>query len=245
MIRAIIVDDEQGPREFLKGAINEYCPHVEIVGIAKDTFEAEKMIEEISPDLLFLDVEMPRRSGIEMLQELSQVDFEVIFTTAFDKYAIQAIKLSALDYLIKPISINDLKEAVEKIMLEKKQSDRLKNLISNTLEDKKKIAIPGFDGISFVPIEDILYCKADGSYTVFKLIDGEEVLASKSLKNYEEILENNTFYRCHKSYLVNLYKINKIDKDGYLFLADKSSIPISRRKKEEIIALISSSNKGF
>lgn len=239
MIKAIIVDDEIAAREVISNLIHDFCPNVQVVAEISDSYEAEKAIMRLQPDLVFLDVEMPKRSGIQFLQSLKKINFDVIFITAFDQYALQALKLSAVDYLLKPVDIKELIQAVHKVQSGKSNLNRVHNLIENSSSNKKKIVLPQADIIDFVEIDNILYCIAEGSYTRFVLNNKREILTSKSLKNYEEILIPEGFYRCHKSYLVNLAAVTRYQRDGALIMSDNASITVSRNKREEILTLIS------
>jgi len=238
MIKALIVDDELAPREVLKDLIANFCPGVSLVGVAKDSFEADELIQKYQPDLVFLDVEMPKRTGIQFLESLRNVDFDVIFTTAFDKYAVQAIKLSALDYLVKPIDIKELIQAVHRVKENQKDTSRIHNLLQNAQQEIKKMALGHKGGVEFIPIDNILYCQADGSYTHFVIEGMSTIVVGKTLKNYEDVLLGEGFYRCHKSYIVNLKSIVRLDKEGYLNLTDGAKIQVTKSKKEELIRLI-------
>lgn len=239
MIKAIIVDDEIAAREVISTLIADFCPNVQVVAIVSDTFEAEKEIERQQPDLVFLDVEMPKRSGIQFLQSLKKINFEVIFITAFDQYALQALKLSAVDYLLKPVEIKELIHAIHKVQSGKSGLNRVQNLIENSSSKRKKIVLPQADAIDFVEIDTILYCIAEGSYTRFVLNTKKEILVSRSIKNYEDVLIPEGFYRCHKSYIVNLTAVSRYQRSGTLVISNGTSLPVSRTKREEILTLIS------
>ncbi len=239
MIKALIIDDEEAPREILDDLLRNFCPAVQVAGMAKDTFEAEEMIKELQPNLLFLDVEMPRRNGIEFLKEQTDINYHVIFITAYNRYAIEAIKLSALDYLVKPIDIKELVAAVHRVSEEELKKDRINNLLGNAESDTKKIALCHSDGIDFVPTDEILYAEADGSYSTVHLKSGGKIMISKTLKTLEDPLISNGFFRSHKSFLVNLSEIVRYDKEGYLNISNGAKLQVSRGKKDEIIRLIS------
>lgn len=238
MVRALIIDDETGAREVLNDLIGNFCPAIKVVGMASDTFEAEEMLKKLAIDLVFLDIEMPRRSGIQFLQSLENISFDVIFTTAFDQYALQAIKLSALDYLMKPIEIKDLIHAVHKFQLGIENQRKLQNLLENTSSKNKKIVLPQMDAIDFVLIDHILFCSAEGSYTRFVLKEGKDIVVSKSIKNYEDVLIPEGFFRCHKSFLVNTSSITRYERNGTLTISNGSKIQVSRSKREEILLII-------
>ena len=221
MYKAIIVDDEEMARTLLEGMLQLYCPEVEVVALCKDLPSGVKAIHKQKPDLVFLDIEMPGHSGLELLDffDENEIDFSVIFVTAYNRYAIQAFKLSAIDYLLKPIETEDLKNAVDLFI---KQKERVNYaILKNNLQAhvSKKIGINGVSSIVFVDVDDILFFQADGSYSMVFLKDGKTIIASKSLKHFENILvENLHFFRCHKSYIVNLNYITEYVKSdgGYL-----------------------------
>lgn len=239
MIKSLIVDDEKAPREVLAELIKNFCPDVEVVGMASDTFEAAGLIATLQPDLVFLDIEMPGRTGIQFLQEQKEISYKVIFTTAFDKYAIQALRLSALDYLLKPIEIKDLVKAIHKISSDTENDNgKLKNLITNTGNTSQKIALPHSEGVEFITIDSILYCMSEGSYTHIVTENKNSLLISRNLKTMEEVLSDFRFCRCHKSYLVNLNKIKRIDKDGNLCLNNDTIVPLTTKSRVEMLRLI-------
>ena len=235
-IKAIIIEDETGPREVLQDLLENFCPNVHVVGVAANTFDAETLIKQHQPDLLFLDIEMPNRSGIEFLKEQENINYSVIFTTAFDKYAIQAIKLSALDYLLKPIDIKELIKAVHRITIEKEQEHikKINNLIHNQ-NSGQKIALNHSSRIDFIDLDHIIYCKADGSYTNFVLKNKQTIVVSKPLKEFESTLPNDIFFRSHKSYLVNIHAVVHYDKENYLHMSNGEHIMVARSKKEELV----------
>jgi two-component system LytT family response regulator len=221
MYKAIIIDDEEMARTLLEGMLQMYCPEVEVVALCKDLPSGVKAIHKHKPDIVFLDIEMPGHSGLELLDffDENEIDFSVIFVTAYNRYAIQAFKLSAVDYLLKPIETEDLKNAV---YLFTKKKERINYaILKNNLQTQapKKIGINGVSSIVFVDVDDILFFQADGSYSMVFLKDGKTIIASKSLKHFENILVDNPyFFRCHKSYIVNLNYITEYVKSdgGYL-----------------------------
>lgn len=238
MIKALIVDDEQPAREVLNQLIQDFCPNIKIIGEAKDTFEAEELILELKPELLFLDVEMPGRNGLQFLKDLPSRDFRVIFTTAYSNYAIEAIRFSALDYLVKPISIPELIQAVHRCLAETDQG-RIENLVQNEQQLAKKIALPHAEGVDFVELKEIVYAEADGSYCRLNKVNGQQLLLSRNLKYLEQQLADERFLRCHKSFLVNLEYVVRLDKDGNLGLQNEVTIPLTARTRSEIMKLIS------
>ncbi|HEY3371857.1 MAG TPA: LytTR family DNA-binding domain-containing protein [Prolixibacteraceae bacterium] len=241
-IKCILVDDEPKSRNNLRDLIKEYCQQVEIIGEATSATEALKLIKQQSPDLIFLDIEMPGGSGFDLLKATNNQNFEVIFVTAFDQYGIQAVKFCAIDYILKPIDIFELSKAVEKAQLQitrKKENQRLTELVANIdrSEDEKRIALPLADKIEFIAINQIIRLEADGNYSRIFLEGKKEYLVCKTLKDYQEILEHHNFLRTHQSHLINCRKISAYIKTdgGYIAMADGSSIPISRQKREEVL----------
>ncbi|MNJ87319.1 Transcriptional regulatory protein YehT [compost metagenome] len=243
VLKAILIDDELKSRSNLRQLLLEYCPNVAIVAEAGSALEAFKLIRELNPDLLFLDIEMGEVSGFDLLKLLTgQQNFEVIFVTAFDKYGIQAVKACAIDYLLKPINILELSNAVEKATIQinpKKENERLKELVANIDrgDDEQKIAIPLSDKIEFLAINKIIRLEAEGNYTHIYLDNKKQFLVCKTLKEYQELLENHNFIRTHQSHLINFRKISAYVKTdgGYIAMEDGSQVPISRQKRDEVL----------
>jgi two-component system LytT family response regulator len=246
IIKSILVDDEPKSRNNLRILLQEYCPNVEVAGEAASAAEALKLVRQLQPDLLFLDIEMGTASGFDLLRSLNGAqNFEVIFVTAFDKYGIQAIKACAIDYLLKPINILELTSAVDKALLHigpKKENLRLKELVSNfdRGDDEQRIAVPLSDKVEFVNVRKIVRLQAEGNYTHIYLEDGKRFLVSKTLKEYDELLDRFNFLRTHQSHLINFKKIASYVKSegGFIVMDDNSQIPVSRMKKDEIMKRI-------
>lgn len=246
VLKAILIDDELKSRSNLRQLLLQYCPNVEIIAEAGSAIEALKLIRELNPDLLFLDIEMGEFSGFGLLKLLNgQQNFEVIFVTAFDKYGIQAVKACAIDYLLKPINILELSNAVEKAVIQinpRKENERLKELVANIDrgDDEKRIAIPLSDKIEFLAINRIIRLEAEGNYTHIYLDNKKHYLVCKTLKEYKELLENHNFIRTHQSHLINFRKISAYVKTdgGYIAMEDGSQIPISRQKRDEVLLKI-------
>jgi two-component system LytT family response regulator len=243
MYKAIIIDDEEMARTLLKGMVQEYCPTIEIVDLCKDLPNGVKSIRKYRPDIVFLDIEMPGHSGLELLDFFNEdeIDFSIIFVTAYNQYAIQAFKLSAVDYLLKPVEINDLKNAIK--LIEKQTNTQKLNVLRENLggSSVKKIALATSNSILFVEIDTILFFQADGSYTKVVLLDGKTLLMSKGLKHFENILtENQQFFRCHKSYLVNLKHVTEHIKSdgGQLKINDKFEVSLSADKVNDAYKLM-------
>jgi len=237
MYRAIIIDDEEMARTLLSGMLGEYCPNIEVVSLCKDLPNGVKAIRAYKPDLVFLDVEMPGHSGLELLDffDEKEINFAIVFVTAYNKYAIQAFKLSAVDYLLKPIEETDLKKAMDLFEMNKNRNKENYSVLRDNLKSKttKRIALTTLNTVSFVETSAILFFQGDGAYTKVILKDGKSITLSKGLKNFENILADNLdFFRCHKSYIVNLSYIIKYSKSdgGYLIIDNQHKIGISQDK---------------
>jgi len=242
MITAIIVDDEPYSCESLATLLERYCPEVKVLDICYSGADALRAIKEQTPDLLFLDIEMPGMNGFEMLQQLPAINFFVIFITSYDQYAIKAIKFSALDYLLKPVDKDDLQIAVKKAMHKSKetlpqQMEILLQKLNHPTIPLNKIAIPTMEGLQMLFVENIISCSSESNYTSLHLKNGQKIIASKTLKEIEEMLEDYSFLRVHHSYLINLNEIDKYIKGdgGYLMMSDGSSVDVSRSHKEMLI----------
>lgn len=242
MYSAIIIDDEEMARTLLQGMIAEYCGNIQINELCKDLPTGVKAIRKHKPDIVFLDIEMPGHSGLELLDffDESEVDFSIIFVTAYNNHAIQAFKLSAVDYLLKPIEVDDLKNAIK--LFEKNRTRNAENI--SVLKDNlsktssKKIALNALNSFSFEETSDILFFKAEGSYTKVYLKDNREIIVSKGLKNFENLFSNNEdFFRCHKSYLVNLKYITGYVKSdgGYLIVNKTHHVSVSSDKVDDLL----------
>ncbi len=240
-IRAILIDDEKSNLENLASLLNTYCSDVTIMEACSSAIEGRQSILKLSPDLVFLDIEMPAGDGFSLLDSLSNISFEIIFVTAHDHYALKAIKCCALDYVLKPIDILELTQAVDKAkaaIRAKKNDPRIHNLIHNrTRPNQNRIALPFHDKIEFVEISKIIRCQAEGNYTKIYIEDENPVIVSQTLKEYDELLSENHFIRSHQSHLVNKDSIKSYIKQdgGYLKLKDGTSIPISRQRKDMIL----------
>jgi two-component system, LytTR family, response regulator len=248
MLKAVIVEDEKRSRETLTGMLKLFCKNVEVVAEADDVRSGIHAIETHSPDIVFLDIQMPDGNGFILLESLREINFEVIFTTAFDQFAIKAIKFSALDYLLKPIFPEELKEAVKKadekirgIPSRAGIQTLIENMRSPAL-DSPKIVLSTFDKIHVVNVIDIIRCESDNYYTIFHFTEEKELIVSKTLKEIEELLSDYHFIRPHKSHLVNLLHVRNFFKPdgGSITMIDGTHVPVSRRKREYIIELLSS-----
>lgn len=244
MINAFIIDDETRSREIIKELLDKYCPEIETIGEASSGEEAYPLISSLNPKLVFLDIEMPYEDGFDFLKRFDKIPFEVVFVTAYNQYAIQAIRICALDYLLKPLSITDLKNTVERAkerILNQHAHSRYELLLQNLKRNKNaehhKIAIPARDGLEFIDIKDIIALEADGSYTNIRMTDNRKLLSTRNLKEYEEFLPEDLFFRAHHSFIINLHHIRNYHKGegGYVVMTDHSSIDISKRKKKEFL----------
>ena len=243
-IHAILIDDEQHSLDSLDIELRMHCPNVKVIKKCKGAQQGLEAIQSLSPELVFLDIEMPQMNGFELLDRLKHHEFEVIFTTAYDEYAIQAIKVSAIDYLLKPIDVDDLKKAVKRIedkregeSAQKKLDVLLTNFQSKGFE---KLAIPTLRGLDFVSVNEINYCKADGNYTIINMCDEEKHVISKTIKETEELLNHTSFFRTHQSYLVNLNQIKHYIKGsgGQLVMQNNHIVQVARARKEGLMKVI-------
>jgi two-component system LytT family response regulator len=243
-LKTIIVDDEQDAVDFIYSIIGEYCSSLEVVDKAYNVIQGVAAIKEYKPDLVFLDVEMPNGTGFDLLAQFPEKDFDVIFITAFNHYAIKAIKFSAVDYILKPININEFIDAVNKVI--KKRSERstpgnenLRILMENLRTAlPSRMAIPTSDGMEYLNPKDIIRIEADRSYSWFFITGDRKILVSKHLKEFQELLSDRYFFRSHNSHLINLKYVKKyIRKEGgYIEMADGAMIPVSRNRKDLFLA---------
>jgi two-component system LytT family response regulator len=242
-ISAVIIDDEQNNIDNLRELLRTYCPVVQVIACANNVTDGRKAIQENAPDIVFLDIQMPDASGFDLLKQLPHKNFEVIFVTAYDKYAIQAIRFSAIDYLLKPINVNELQHAVEKAIRTceaKAQNHKLENLIHllkwQQNKEEHRIALVTMKETRFVKPGEIVRCESSNTYCTFYLNDGAQLLVSRPIFQFEEILKEYGFIRCHQSHLVNKNFIKSwVKEDGdYLLLFNGMQVPISRHKKEMI-----------
>lgn len=240
MLKTIIVEDEKTSREILKNYLSKYCPTVEVVGEAENIDEALVLIRNNKLDLLFLDVEMPYGSGFDLLDKFDKIDFEVVFVTAYNQYAIDALNNHASYYLLKPISIDELIKAVDYVTQIKTKENELQNavLVPKMNATNDKITIPTQEGFEVLEMKDIMYCKADDNYTELFLENNQKKLVSKTLKYFEDILKESGFARIHKSYLVNVSYITayKKGKGGTVALSNGKELSVSASKKADFLS---------
>ena len=241
---ALLIDDEKHCRDVLTLLLKRYCPNVQILANCASGTEGQSAIESMHPDLIFLDIEMPGMSGFDMLEACRYNKFRVIFTTAFNEYAIKAIKHNALDYILKPIDKDELIRAVAKAEQElaSQAPPRVEQLL-NYLQTQRagdRIALPTMEGLQIIHSEEIYYCESDGGYTRFALKNGQIILISKTLKEVEEVLESKGFCRVHHSYLINLRYVQRYIRGdgGEVVMANNKTLPVSRNKKQEFLSLL-------
>jgi two-component system LytT family response regulator len=247
-IKALIIDDEFQSRNFLIKMLQEYFPDIIVACQAATVEEGLKGIRRYSPNIVFLDIQMKGETGFDLLSRLPEINFSLIFTTAFDKYAIKAFRFNAIDYLLKPIVTGELIEAVNKVKhsgissqsASKMQVEQLYEDMKNPKKIHDKIAIPTGDGFIVIPVNEIVYCHADSNYTKFYLIDKKCILSSYTLKQYDEILTAQSFFRAHRSYLINLahVKMYKRGEGGEIVMSNGHEIELSRTHKDEFLHLL-------
>ena len=246
MVNCVLVDDEQKNLENLKILLEDFCDNARVVALCQNVEEGIEAIRKHKPDIVFLDIQMQRETGFDLLARINPINFEVIFITAHSEYAIKAFKFSAIDYLLKPIDIEELRKAVEKV--EKKLNfnitGRLEQLVQNmkpALGQNHTIAVPTSDGLAFVKIENIIYCEASSNYTQLYTDDGKKYVVSRTLKEYEELLTDHHFFRIHNSYLINLNSIKKYvrGEGGYVIMQNDVSLDVSKRRKETFLSKFS------
>jgi len=245
MIRAIIIDDEPNSVETLQWKIENFCPQVSVMETFSDPVKGLEYLRGNEIDLLFLDIEMPNLSGFDVLEAIDGIQFDVIFTTAYDQYGIQAVKFSALDYLLKPVRNKELIEAVERYANKGGESNsnmQIASLLQNLKSEAEtgrpdKITLATKESLELVAPAEILYCESDSNYTMVYLSDGRKKLISRTLRDFEEMLTPFHFYRTHNSFLVNMNEVREYVKTdgGYIVLKNKQKIPVSKSKREKLM----------
>lgn len=239
-LRTVIVDDEPNAVDFINSVIGEYCPGLEVVGMAYNMTEGINRINELNPDLVFLDVEMPNGTGFDLLAHFPEKKFDVVFITAFNHYAIKAIKFSAVDYILKPLNINEFIEAVNKVIQKRSEAPLQMNENFRVLMENLKspvpsrLAIPTADGMEYLNPKEIIRIEADRSYSWFFLTGSRKMLVSKNLKEFQDLLGDRYFFRSHNSHLINLKYVKRFvrKEGGYIEMQDGEQIPISRNRKD-------------
>lgn len=247
MIRCILIDDEKNALEMMEWLIKTYCPSVEIAAMCSSAEQGIEAIHKLKPDVVFLDIEMPKMNGFDMLEQFDKLFFDVVFCTAYDQFAIKAFKYSALNYLLKPVDPADLKATVQRIeerktIPTKEQFDLLlQSMHQQVKTTPQRIALTTNDGLIFVPTADIIYCEAESNYTNVVLDGGKKILVSKVLKDIDEALSGADFYRVHSSFLININRIKKFVRGdgGYIVMDNDATVSISRSRKQEFMELFS------
>lgn len=246
-LKALIVDDEFNARNNLKILIEEFCPEVEIIGLAESAAEARKIIDKEKPDVVFLDIAMPTEDGFSLLKSYKDRTFSVVFTTAYNEYALKAFKENAIDYLEKPISIDDLQQAVQKVIkmhgsTEQMTPAELSEMVDEAMEDKNdRISVPTRDGYIIIRNTDIIHLEASDNYTMIYLTDGSRHLSSKNIKVYEENLNQEVFFRTHKSHIINVeHHLKEFSRSegNMAVLTNDINVPIARRKMSNFLSRI-------
>jgi two-component system LytT family response regulator len=243
MLKAIIVDDEKVSREILQDYLGKYCTDVSVLALAESAAQGIECIKKHKPDIVFLDVEMPKGNGFDLLEQLEDINFETVFVTAFDNYAIQALNYSAAYYILKPVSIDELVTAVEKIKTQREKNQPalytrilLENIHASGVQ-QQKIVLPLQDGFEVVSISDIVHCEAHDNFTDFYFVSKQKMMICRTLKFYEELLKGSGFLRVHKSHLINLNHVVKYTrgKGGQLTMSNNAVIDVSPNRKDELM----------
>jgi two-component system, LytTR family, response regulator len=243
-VSAVLIDDEEKALQVLKQKLATYCPQVEVLGIATSSATGLELIKKLKPQLVFLDVAMPEESGFGLLKRLPQLDFEIIFVTGYNNYALDAIRFSAIGYILKPVENEDLIAVVQKAVqrvTEKLDSERNRRLLENLLNPghvRNRIGIPTESGLEFVPTDEIVRCEGFQKYTKVHTLSEKEILSSYNIGEFRKLLENYGFFSAHKSHLINMLHIKRYDKEGTVSMIDGSNVPVSRRKKQEFLDLL-------
>lgn len=254
-LRAIIIDDEQGAQTILSVLLQDYCPNVEVVAIADSVSTGIEVIQKYEPELVFLDIEMPFGSGFDLLEQLQRWNFDVVFTTAYDQHALRAFKVSAIDYLLKPIEVEELQRAVQRVEqkreeqslrtlasvleLERKTKEKME-LLLHTLAERasaERMALPTSTGMEFVEIDEVVRCEGMINYTNIHFLERDPLLVTRTLKEFEQMLEGSSFFRVHNSHLINFrYVVRYIRSNGgQIVMADGKTIDVSRRRRDEFL----------
>lgn len=243
-LKVVIVDDEERAGDALRLMLEKLVPAVSEIAVCTDARQAAALINQVKPHIVFLDIKMPYLSGFDVLQQIPNQSFKVIFTTAFNEFAIKAIRFSAFDYLLKPVDVEELVDTVNRFITQQKEmvqhSALLKNMLQNMHDSAAnfKLAIPFKEGVHFIQPSEILYCEGASNYTRFHTEEGKQYLTSKTLGEYEDLLEPYGFIRCHKSYIVNRNSIAYINHEGFIVLKNSAKVEISKRRKAEVMKLL-------
>lgn len=237
-LTTVIIDDEEDSLNLLRIQIQKHCPQVGIIYTFSSPVKALQELPLLNPDLVFLDIEMPELNGFQFLEKISPINFSVVFITAYNEFAIKAFRFSALDYLVKPVYLDDLIEAVEKAVNVGRSTEEQLNLFQKQLNAKQisKIAVSSLSGIVFVNLQDILFVEASSNYSILVLLNGDKVIVSKTLKDVHEILEDQNFFRIHRQYIVNLNKVKQFNKnDCLLTMENDKQLQVARIQKDKLM----------
>ncbi len=243
MINAIIIEDELQYAEMVQSLLNKNYPDIFLRGHAGSIQEAKELIKSAQPDIVFFDIELPDGTAFDLLKAWDNINFRIIFITAHNQFAVEAFKFSAVDYLLKPIQeelfVKAVEKAVERLKLKQIQHIELMLENLNSSKENKRLVLRTLEQIHIIDIQDIMHLKSDNTYTTFYLTNSEQILVSKSMKEYEEILVNNGFFKIHRSHIINLKLLRKIDKSqDEVLLADKTRLPLSTRRKQMLIEIL-------
>lgn len=248
IVTAILIDDERKALAILKNKLERLCPNVNVIGETQNPEEGIELIKQLKPQLVFLDIAMPEMSGFDLLAKIKNPDFEIIFATAFDNYAIEAIKHCAIGYLVKPVDNEDLFDTVNKAIKNihdksalKKNKLLIENLGVQTFQNKK-IVIPSQDGLEFVKMSDISHFEGDNGYTKIHFVNRKSLLSSRNIGYFNKLLENQSFYLIHKSYIINLSHIKKYLNEGYVVLEENIKLPVSRNRRQDFFNILKNIN---
>lgn len=244
MIKAILIDDERNSLEMLEWLLQTYCPEVRIMAMCDSGEAGIQAISQFNPEVVFLDIEMPRMNGFDMLEQIKDIGFQIVFTTAYDKFAVRAFRYAALNYLLKPVDPEELQATIGRLKQKisspsKEQMDLLFQHLMSRESTVERIALSTGDGLIFVQTRDITYCRAESNYTYVVMADGQKILVARTLKEIDETLSGKDFFRVHNSYLININQISKFVRGdgGYIVMPDGTQITISRGKRDEFFQL--------
>ncbi|MEZ4987464.1 MAG: LytTR family DNA-binding domain-containing protein [Saprospiraceae bacterium] len=243
-IKALIVDDEPKLRKVLHIKLEQHCPNLQVIGEAENITTAYPLIQNLHPDLVFLDIAMPGGSGLELLEQFDSFPFEIIFVTGFNDYMLDALRVSAIDYLLKPVSNSELVAAVNRAqerILDREKIKRYENLKHNVQhlgDQQTRISIPGMNAYDFVKIADIIRCEGWQKYTKIHLSNGSCLISSYNIGVFREMLSSYSFFNCHKSHLINTTHISRYLRDGSVIMSDNATVPVSRRKRDEFMQFL-------
>lgn len=243
-IKAVIIEDEERSKVVLQNLLETYCPEVEVVGTADSVTSGAKIVRTLQPEVLFLDVQISGGTGFDVLEKVNDLNLSVIFTTAYDHYALKAFKFSAIDYLLKPIDIEELKSAVKKVSVSSQREEdqyKIQNLLSNLKSpgEDPVLLVSTLEAVEFVRIREIIRCEAQGAYTQLILRDTKPVMVSKVIKEFEFLLQDYGFYRVHQSHLINLKEVRKyVKSENYLLMRDGAQIQLARSRKDDFFNVL-------